>query len=244
MNSHRKNSGRRRWIATAILLAAGATLAATPLPQAWKNWRYSRAIEVPSTDSARLAAVIVPQDAYLHAQTWLPDIRIIDDGGSEVPFVRYTREGSASSKALPTELLENSFSPSRYTQVLLSIGATAPFHNAVEINTAESDFIEWVSVEASDDAHVWRIVQDRAPIFRFRKESREGTQTVSYSPNNARYLRVRVLDGEKQFPVYSARVYYKTTEPPERSAINAGIAPDPAARAGETSWQIDLGTPR
>jgi hypothetical protein len=243
MSGHPKNTGRRRSITAAIVLAAGVTLAATPLPHAWRNWRYSRAIEIPSTDSERLAAVIVPQDAYLHAQTGLPDIRLIDDRGSEVPFLRYAFEGSASSKTLPTKLLENSFSPGNYTQILLSIGATAPFHNAVEIDTTESDFIEWVSVEASDDAHVWRIVQDRAPIFRFRKESREGTQTVSYSPNNAPYLRIRILEGGKQFPVYGAHVYYKTTEPPERLAINAVVAADAAAQTRESSWKIDLGTP-
>ena len=165
MNADRQNMGQHRWIAAAILLAASLTLAATPLPRAWKNWRYSRAIELPATDSTQLAGIVVPQDAYLHAQTWLPDIRIIDESGDEVPFVRYAREGSTNSKTLPTELIENSFAPGRYTQVMLSVGTSAPFHNAVEIETAETDFIEWVSVEASDDAQVWRIVQDRAPIF-------------------------------------------------------------------------------
>ncbi|MGA8013133.1 MAG: DUF3999 family protein [Candidatus Acidiferrales bacterium] len=243
MNADRKNKGQHRGIAAAILLAAGLTVAATPLPHAWKNWRYSRAIDLPSTDSAQLAGIVVPQDAYLHAQTWLPDIRIIDENGNEVPFVRYAREGSTNSKTLPTELIENSFAPGRYTQVMLSVGTSAPFHNAVEIETAETDFIEWVSVEASDDAQVWRIVQDRAPIFRFRKESREGTQTVSYSPNNARYLRVRILDGEKQFPVLRASVSYKTVEPPERSSMEATITAERAEHAGENAWRVDLGTP-
>ena len=119
----------------------------------------------------------------------------------------------------------------------------APFHNAVEINTPDSDFIEWVSVEASDDAHQWRIVEDRAPIFRFRRQNREGTQTVHYSPNNARYLRVRVLDGDRKFPVSSAGVVYNTVETPERSFLEAEIVDDPDKRAGENAWRVDLGTP-
>jgi uncharacterized protein DUF3999 len=231
------------WIAAGILLGAGLTLAATPLPHAWRNWRYSRAIQLPSTDSTRLAAVIVPQDAYPHSQIWLPDMRIIDDAGSEVPYARYAKEGSASSKELPTELLENSFAPGLYTQIVVKLAEQTPFHNAVEINTGESDFIEWVSVEASDDASVWRIVQERAPIFRFRKQSREGTQTVSYSPNNARYLRVRVLDGEKRFPIQGADVIYKTVEIPEREVLYTDIVADPVVHPGETSWRVDLGTP-
>jgi len=243
MNGKPKNPVPRRWAAAAILLAATLTLAARPLPHAWRNWRYSRAIELPATDTARLAAVVVPQDAYQHVQQGLGDIRVIDDGGGEVPFVGYEHEASVSSTTLPTQLIENSFAPGHYTQIVLDDGTKAPFHNCIEINAAESDFIEWVSVEASDDAHVWRIVQERAPIFRFRKESREGTQTVSYSPNNARYLRVRVLDGEKQFSIYGASLTYKTVEPAERERVDATITTDPAALAGETAWRLDLGTP-
>jgi hypothetical protein len=226
-----------------ILLCAGLTLAATPLPHAWRNWHYSRVIELPTTDSVRLAGVIVPQELYAHAQTALPDLRIIDDTGSEVPYARYAKEGLASSKALPTELLENSFAPGMYTQIVLRLGEQAPFHNAVEINTSESDFIEWVSVEASDDANIWRVVQERAPIFRFRKEGREGTQTVSYSPNNARYLRIRVLDGGTRFPIHGANVIYKTVETPERTNLYTEITADPVLHPGETSWRVDLGTP-
>jgi hypothetical protein len=233
----------RAGAAIGTLLTFAAALAAAPLPSGWSHWRYSRPIEVPSTDSVRLAGLVLPQDVYLHAQTALPDLRIIDDTGNEVPYARYIREGSASSRDLSTEILENSYAPGDYTQVVLSVGASAPFHNAVEINTPESDFIEWVSVEASDDAHQWRIVEDRAPIFRFRRQSREGTQTVHYSPNNARYLRVRVLDGDRKFPVSSAQVVYNTVETPERSFLEAEIVDDPGKRAGENAWRVDLGTP-
>jgi hypothetical protein len=226
-----------------MLLVLAATLAAAPLPSAWSHWRYWRPIEVPSTDSVRLTGLVLPQDLYLHAQTALPDLRIIDDTGNEVPYAHYLRQGSASLRDLPTEVLENSYAPGDYTQVVLSVGASAPFHNAVEINTPELDFIEWVSVEASDDAHQWRIVEDRAPIFRFRRQSREGTQTVHYSANNAPYLRVRVLDGDRKFPVASAQVVYNTVETPERSFLEAEIVDDPDKRAGENAWRVDLGTP-
>jgi hypothetical protein len=231
------------WAATGAFLAFAAALLAAPLPSAWVHWRYWRPIEVPPTDSVRLAGVVLPQDAYPHTQTALADLRIIDDGGHEVPYARYLREGTASSRDLPTEILENSYAPGDYTQVVLTVGAAAPFHNAVEVHTPESDFIEWVSVEASDDAHQWRIVEDRAPIFRFLRQGREGTQTVHYSPTDARYLRVRVLDGNRKFPVVSAQVVYNTVETPERSFLEAEIVDDPDKRASENAWRVDLGTP-
>ena len=85
--------------------------------------------------------------------------------------------------------------------MVVDFGAHAPFHNALRVETSSQDYIEWVQVEASDDGHVWRMVQERAPIFRFLKNDHQGTQVVHYSENNAQYLRVRILDGDAKFPV-------------------------------------------
>lgn len=95
----------------------------------------------------------------------------------------------------------------------------------------------------SDDARLWRIVQERAPIFRFQKEFRQGTQLVRYSENNARYLRVRILDGREAFVVSGASVVYEAIDPPERAPIAANVSLDSSPPAGETVWRIDLGTP-
>jgi hypothetical protein len=237
----RTKSRLERFCLAAATIGALAALGATSLPRAWTHWRYSRAIELPAADATRLASVVVPQDAYAHLQRGLGDVRVIDDAGTEVPYARFVRLGSASSVSLSTTLLENSFSPGRYTQLVLNIGRQAPFHNAVRIQTSQADYIEWVQVEASDDARVWRIVQERAPIFRFQKQGHEGTQIVSYSENNALYLRVRILDGEKQFPVTGATILYQTSEPPERIPVEIGVVPDANPPAGRSGWIADFG---
>lgn len=223
----------------AATLAALAMLGATPLPKAWSHWRYSRAIELPAADATRLASVVLPPDA--HAQAGLGDLRVIDDAGTEVPYARYVRLGSANSVSLPTTLRENSFSPGHYTQLILNVGRHVPFHNAVRLETSQAEFIAWVQVEASDDARVWRIVQERAPIFRFQTRGHEGTQTVAYSENNALYLRVRILDGEKQFPVSGATILYQTSEPPERVPLEISVVPDAHPPAGRSGWIADFG---
>lgn len=238
----RKRVYPRRWMGAAAFFAV-TSLAAMPLPKAWSHWRYSRAIQLPPTETRRLVSVAVPQDVYPQALAGLPDIRVIDDLGAEVPFARFAREGSTNSVSLATMIHENSFSPGKYTQLVLDAGEKAPFHNAVKVNASETDFIEWVHVEASDDAHLWRIVQERAPIFHFQKEGREGTQTVNYSENNARYLRVQILEREKQFLILGANLLYKTVEAPERAPLAVPISPDPSAPPGETAWRVDLGAP-
>ncbi len=230
------------WAAVAVLLGFAA-LAASPLPPAWKHWRYSRAVELPSAGATRLADVVVADEVYAQAKPELLDLRVIDDQGAEVPYFVFVREGSKNTVTLPTTLHEQSFAPGLYSQFVFEIGGQEPFHNSIRIMVNESDFIEWVRVEASDDGHVWRIVQERAPIFRLQKEAREGTQEVHYSENNARYLRVSILDGEKRFPITGASVTYEATVPPERSPLAAVVSLDANPPARQTVWTADLGAP-
>jgi hypothetical protein len=225
------------------LPAALAALAGTSLPAAWKHWRYSRAIQLATPDAATgtTTAVVAPPDLYAHAQTGLADLRVIDDRGTEIPYVIFQRLGSSKSSVLPMTLRENSFSAGAFTQLVLDAGAHAPFHNTVRIETGATDFIEWVQVEASDDGHVWRMVQERAPIFRFRKNAHEGTQLVHYSENNAQYLRVRILDGDNKFLVSGAEILHETTEPAERVPLELAMIADAKQPAGRSVWNAELG---
>jgi hypothetical protein len=241
VNCNSQNRISRGSLTVTIALAALATAAAAPLPTAWKYWLYFRPILLAPSDATRLAGITLTDDVYRRAQSGLPDLRVIDDRGVETPYVLFTREGSKNTLSRGTTLHERSFASGLYTQVVLEIGGQAPFHNAIEIQTPETDFIEWVRVEASDDARTWRIVQQRAPIFRFQKEYHEGTQTVSYSENNAHFLRVQILDPDKQFPVSAASVLYQTTEPPERIPLAAVMNPDAKPAAGRSVWTADLG---
>ena len=237
------------WTFGAALFAAFAMLAATPLPSAWKHWRYSRAIDLSAPAGAtgatpgmaQLVGVVAPPNLYAHAQTGLADLRLIDDQGREVPYVIFQRVGSSKSAALPATLRENSFSAGAFTQLVLDAGAHAPFHNTVRIETDAPDFIEWVQVDASDDGHVWRMVEERAPIFRFRKNAHEGTQLVHYSENNAQYLRVRILDGDKKFPMSGAQILLETSETAERVPLEMAMVADTKQPAGRSVWSAELG---
>jgi hypothetical protein len=225
----------------AALLAAFAALADTRLPAAWKNWHYLRAIELTPTDATRLVSVSVPLDIYPHAIPWLADVRVIDDRGAQVPYASFRSEGTSNTASLPATLRENSFTAGQFTQLVVDAGPHAPFHNAVRIQTTAPDFIEWVQVEASDDGHVWRMVQERAPIFRFRKDAHEGTQVVHYSENNAQYLRVRILDGDAKFPAFGADVLHEVMQPAERVPLEIVLSPDAKQPAGSSVWSADVG---
>ena len=229
----------------ATIAALGAATIAADLPSAWRSWRYSRAIESGRADA--LNYITLDREVFSHSENQLADLRIIDDLGQELPFeVRSQITPPPQPVRLPATIRENSFVPGQFTQVVLDLGDRAGFHNSLRVQTSESDFINWVEVAASDDAHQWRIVNARAPISRFRKENLEGNQTVRYSENNARYLRVRNQESTHTFEVTAMEVFSSpaiTTESPaEKGApLTAMLLPDSNGAPSQTQWTVDAG---
>lgn len=226
--------------------ALGAGALESDLPSAWRSWRYSRAIASARIDA--LNYIILDRLVFSHSENRLADLRIIDESGGEVPYdLRTQITPPPQPVSVRATLRENSFVPGQYTQVILDLGERARFHNSLHIQTPESDFINWVDIAASDDAHVWRIVNPRAPISRFRKENLEGNQTVRYSENNARYLRVRIQEAGHPFQVTNIEVFASPAPKKEGSAENASplaasLAPDAVAGGSQTQWTMDLGS--
>jgi hypothetical protein len=231
-----------------LLLAAaalGVTALSTDLPTAWRSWRYSRPIESVRLDA--LNYVIFDREVFSHSENQLADVRLIDDLGHEHPFeVRSQITPPPQPVQLAATLRENSFVPGQFTQVVLDLGERASFHNSVRVQTTESDFINWVEVAASDDAHQWRIVNARVPISRFRRENLEGNQLVRYSENNARYLRVRIQEAAHIFQVTGMEVFsspaFKGEGPAESGALlSVALLPDSNGAPLQTRWTVDLG---
>jgi hypothetical protein len=234
---------KRRFSSLFLLLAAlGAAALAADLPSAWRSWRYSRALE--STRSGVLNYVTIDREAFAHSENRLADLRIVDDLGNEQPYELRNRLAPPPQPVnIPATLRENSFVRGQFTQVVADLGARASFHSSLRVRTPESDFINWVEVAASDDAHLWRIVKPRAPISRFRRENLEGSQTIRYSENNARYLRLRIQEASGQFPVTGVEVFASQgveKEEPSAASLIAFLPPDSRAEPSQTQWTVDL----
>lgn len=231
---------RRAAVSFALLCMLAAALWAADLPEAWRSWRYSRPIALNSEgEPVRLA---ISPEVFAHSSASLADLRVVDDQGNEVAYLLGGDASGKSFRTLPATLRENSFVPGQYTQLVVDTGESVKFHNTVRIETSESDFIDWVEVAASDDARLWRIVKARAPISRFRKENLEGNQTIHYSDNNARYLRLRIFEPQKQFPVSSVQLQIQQTSEREFVPLPAMLTLDPSAAPALTRWNADLGS--
>jgi len=233
---------RGRLVAGCLAFAAlSAAAFAVDLPSAWRAWRYSRAIQTSPATSPIFCQVHLSAGVFPHSQSFPADLRIIGENGAEIPYSLTVEDGEAKTEQRRADLRENSYVPSQYTQVLLDLGKQAAFHNAVKVNTPEANFMNWVTVAVSDDTRLWRIVKTRAPISRFRQENIEGNQTIRYSQNNARYLRLRIMETAHPFPVTGADVYFsiKPTEP-VREAVPVSLTADSSAPVSTTRWNADF----
>ncbi|HJZ64941.1 MAG TPA: DUF3999 family protein [Candidatus Acidoferrum sp.] len=235
---------RRRLACSALLLFLAATAFATSLPEKWNTWKYFR--EISNEHPGALNYITLGPDVLANSAPYIPDLRIVDESGTETPYVLRNSINVTRTESWPAQIRENSFVPGKYTQLVLDLGARPRFHCAVRLETPETDFILWVEVDASDDARTWRIVKPRAPISRFRKEGIEGNQVVRYSENNARYLRVQIAESSHQFRVTAATVF-PSSQSNAQVVVVAGIQvldwrpPDAGSQSGGTVWTPDVG---
>lgn len=237
----RSSNGRRAFLWIFLILLSGAAVSAADLPSPWRSWRYSRPIEV--SDNTGPAKVSVPLNLYARLDEGFGDLRIVDEVGKEIPFLLHDNNVRAPIEKHTATIRENSFVPAQYTQLVIDTGDRTTFHNAIEIHTPQTDFINWVEIAASDDARTWRIVKDRAPISSFSKENFVGSRLVHYSDNNARFLRVRIFATSRQFPVSSADVLFsREFQEPVRTPLPSQFTADPTAPATSSRWIADLGS--
>lgn len=236
---------RRLVLCCGFLFLASICAVAASLPEKWNAWKYTR--DITATHPGSLNYFAAGPDILLHASGSLSDLRIIDETGMETPYVLRNSIAVAKTTSWQATIRENSFVPGKYTQAVLDLGTDPQFHSSVQLQTPESDFILWVKVDASDDARAWRIVNERAPISRFRKEGLEGNQTVRYSENNARYLRIQIRETARQFPITGASVFPSSQSQqdliPEQSIqLRMPRMPDADSTASVTRWTLDLGS--
>lgn len=211
------------------------------LPVAWKHWPYSALIAGPATGGDGLWSVVIPSRVSAKSVGDLADVRVIDATGDEVPFVVHTRKEKRTTTLRPGRLFDASFKPGESTQGVVDLGAQAGEHNSMVIETSERNYFTHVEVSMSNDARDWRLLRDRAPVYRFASEGLDGNQTVRYPASRARYLRLRVLQSEKQFPLDGVRVAQEMVEEAETAAIEAVLTRDPNSPAQHSWWSRDLG---
>ena len=232
----------RRLLLLLCATAACATVWAADLPSPWHNWRYSRPLTDFSVSARTPAEIRLPWEVFSRSEARGADLRLIDDRGQEVPFELAAGAGQPTTTlARPARIVENSFVPGKFTQVIADLGERPAPYNQVRIETPESDFIIWVELALSDDARLWRVVNSRAPISRFHAQAIEGTRTIPFEALPTRFVRLRLSQGSDQFSVSAVEGLYNVSREPERTPFPVQMTPEKPADSTESRWRVDCG---
>ena len=235
-----------RRIISALLFAGIIGVLALPadLPDKWRSWRYSRAVQILVTEDDAPAQVSLPWEMYPHCQPGCEDVRIVNSNGEEVPYVLQARHAPRNLEEHAARVIENSFVVGQYTQVIGDLGGSHPNYDRVKVATSRPDFIVWAEVALSDDAKNWRIVEARAPIARFRSRAVDGTQTIPFTGLSSRYIRVRIADQSAQFPVSGISVLNEEEyQGPQARDVATAFAKEESKDPTESTWRTTLASP-
>jgi hypothetical protein len=227
-----------------IAFAAAAILAfaAPPAP-----YRFSRPIDA-APGWVRLE---LPDDVLNACRPGLPDLRIEDETGKEIPF-SVEQKLVADERRFPIENLESV--PKIETIGLIDRGASPGLADALTFEIAGSEFLKPVRVQSSSDRYAWK---DVATSSVFAADDVR-MLTLRIPENDRRYLRFR-FDDRNSEPVRPGAVVVRgrvgpEAAPAERSLALGALAAEtsnvslfavtlPAANLGVTALRFQAGDP-
>jgi hypothetical protein len=190
-----------------IIFSSSAAYALTP-----NQWPFRQTIEVPAPGLVR---VDLSAETLNLARPDLSDLRIIDAGEKEVPFLIDQPMPRAESTVPPKD-----FHPeivSAETRLLITTGTDSTIAGIALETPAGANFIKSVRVEGSNDQKNWRMLTSGDPVFRM--SSGVARLRVQFPEGKWQFLRVVVDDNRTQpLPWTGARLIIAGSPAPTEPA--------------------------
>ena len=224
----------RTWSGVIGALGMAGLLLFSHLPDAaadfsLKDWQHTKSITLPSElmDEGLVELVPDPQ-VYDRARLGLIDLRIIDGEEQEVPYHLDVEKGARERRSFPVTVRDIGFVPGQHSSFVADLGQEGILHNEIEVSTSSESFQREVTVEGSNDASNWAVLQEGTQIFDFTLKERGFTARdtrVRYPESTVRYLRVRITnDGEGPLEISGASVSSVVETPAQEVAYPATIS--------------------
>lgn len=212
-----------------------------------RDWQYVKAIILPADLQHEGLVEIVPdREVFAGSAAGQADLRLIADEDTEVPYKLEISKAECQRTSFPVVLRDKRYVPEQYTTFIADLGRTGILHNEIEFPTSSANFHRTAVVETSNDGTTWtKVAEGTVYDFTMKEQNFTARSTrVGYPDSTARYLRVKIGDGEGPVEIAGASVFY-TKETPAREvqwpATILSTSRDTSLR--NTLVEIDLGTP-
>lgn len=143
------------------------------------------------------------------------------------------------STGVEAQLSDVGFVPGRFTQAVADAGDSGALHSAIWLDTTQQTFFERVQIATSDDRRTWTVVVPSALIYRVEFTDR-GSSQIAYGPSRARWVRIRILNGSKQFAIAGA-TFPAIVVPPQLVPLTS--TQSTRQSGSNTVVTFDFGTP-
>ena len=231
-----------------------------------QDWRYVKSIQFSGDLSEeRLAEVAPDVEVFGESAPGLVDLRIVENGESEVPFQMLIESGTNQRGRIQATIRDRGFVPGEYTGFVVDLEKAGSLHNEIEVSTSSENFQRIGQVEGSNDGEIWTVLQKGARIFDFTlKDPDFNTKDtrISYPESTVRYLRVRIFNeaGEEPLDISGTSVFLvgdkqanetvyavaivKRSEDSERRAnlltVDLGVNGAPSSRLNVETAQVNF----
>ena len=211
-----------------LLLVATSLSALTP-----DEWRNRQPFEIDRAGPIKFA---LPAAALDTAQADLRDLRIIDAGGKETPYLLLQQPTAVAGRKFPARKFRAELSDDA-TTVLIETGTTQPLE-LVELETSARSFIKPVLVEFSDDGETWHRFDNHVPIFR---QDEAAKTAILLAQSSTAYIRLTISDEQSRpIAITGASLQSASTRPEPAEPLAIRIVRTEEF-TGETVVILDLG---
>lgn len=210
------------------------------------DWQYIKSVSLPDVlNDGDLVEISLDAEVFAGSQPDLDDLRLITNGGTEVPYKLEVLSGIREQTPIHALVRDVGYLSGGYTTFLADVGSDGLLHNQIEIKTPEQNFRRTVTIDASDDKSVWVTIAEQE-IFNLTIENldvHEKHTLVGYPESTKRYLRVRVEDdGQGKFDISGASIsYLMQISPSEFSRTIDLFTVETDDKQGITIVEMDLG---
>lgn len=228
-----------------VILAVVALGLSVAAQTSFSYWPYYLEV-TPEKNSPGLYDVIVPLAVF--DKSGLGDMRLYDSTNREIPYAIRVRKEIDEVQRFEGNLF-NQAQVGSASEVSVDLGEDPDEHNQVEIETSGSNYRRQVSIEGSDNARDWRMLNNNSLVISFTSENNTvESNRVSYPTSRYRYLRARVQrdtlsdDAAPQITAVTAIMAIR-----EKGQFASWSVPVPSYTqlrnqgAHATAWIIDLG---